>query len=171
MCVTFFIGFAIRDADNIVNFNTRDIHLFFGIGTGMLCFAVHVIIFMYFMATSRWIHAASDKANLDEKKYADPSLKNKSKVLAYAMIAIVSMMLTMMAGASADLSVKLLPPTVHMFIAIFMIATNSYIAMLQYSLIKQQKNMMTTVLDILNNMPNITIITPAEKDNPEKTNQ
>ncbi len=162
MSITFCVGLFVTDPQGAFQTRYHDMHMLLGMGTGLLCFAAHIIVFMYFMATSRWIQAATDKANLKQLQYAEPALKHKTQAFALAMIAILSTMLTMIAGASTDVplgSAPLIPPTVHMGIAMVMIATNGYIALRQFKIIQMQKKLMDDVLHILNDMPHVKIIT------------
>src|SRR5689334_4317384 len=77
-------------------------HISLAIAAGLMTLLAHLAVYTYFMATSRWLQAATDKANLDPQTYAAPALAGKRRVFPLAMAAIIFTMLTMFAGAGAD---------------------------------------------------------------------
>jgi len=133
-------------------------HIALAIAAGMMTLLTHLAVYTYFMATSRWLQAATDKANLDPNAYAAPALAAKKRVLPLAMTAIVLTMLTMFAGAGADPTLRRLwPAEVHLAIAALAVAANALCAALEFRLIKAQGRLMDGALAILNNTPGLII--------------
>ncbi len=126
-------------------------HQALGIGAGLMATLVHMAVFVYFMATTKWLEAATDKADLDATRFIAPSLSRKARVFAVAMAAIVITMLTMFAGAGADPAARpLWPGEVHLVMAALAIMVNLASAMAEYHYIRAQSSLMDEALAILN---------------------
>ena len=133
-------------------------HIALGIAAGLMTTITHLAAYTYFMATSRWLQAATDKANLESAYFAIPALANKKKMTPVAMTPIVITMLAMFAGAAADPTVRpWWPGTVHMGVAAVAIGANLFCAMLEYKLIRGQGKLMDGALEILNRTPGVTV--------------
>ena len=130
------------------------VHITLGIASGLMALLTHVGIYTYFMATAKWLQAATDKADLDASHFVAPALSRKMRVLAASGAAITVTMLTMFAGAAADPTMpNLLPGGVHMMLAVATLATNLVVAIVQFPHIRQQGLLMDEALAILNNTP------------------
>ena len=133
-------------------------HLSLGIAAGMVTLAAHLAVYMYFMATSRWLQAATDKANLNPNDFAAPALRGKRRVLPCVMGAIVAVMLTMFAGAAADPTVNpWWPGEVHLAVGAIAIVANAFCAVVEFRMIKKQGKLMDDALAILNRLPGVVV--------------
>lgn len=133
-------------------------HLALGFAAGLMTLLAHLGVYTYFMATSRWLQAATEKANLDVNDFAVPAYAAKRRVFPVAMTAIVVTMLTMFAGAAADPTVRpWWPGEVHLTIAALALAANALCALLEYRLIRVQGRRMDNALAILNRTPGLVI--------------
>lgn len=126
-------------------------HLAAGIGTGFMCTLAHLSVYMYFMATTKWLAAATDKAALDPQAFTLPAAAAKRRVFRYVMLAIVSVMVAMFAGAAADPTVRpWWPGEVHLAIAAFAVCTNFVCHALEYRAIRAQGALMDAALRTMN---------------------
>jgi hypothetical protein len=133
-------------------------HITLGIASGLLTAFAHVSIYMYFMATSKWLRAATEKAGLDPAAYAAPALVNKRRVLPMMMIPIAMTMLAMFAGAASDPTVNpWWPGELHMGVAAIAIAANALCAMGEYRLIRAQGRLMDEALAVVNRTPGMLV--------------
>ncbi len=130
------------------------LHITLGIAAGLMTAFAHLAVYTYFMATARWLHAATDKANLPPNTYIQPALNRKSRALRWSMLAITTVLLTMFAGAAADPSVNpWWSSTVHLLIAAIAITTNLLAALVQFKLIQAQSNLIRRALHAVNQLP------------------
>jgi len=126
-------------------------HVIIGIAAGLLTTLTHTVIYVYFMATSKWLQAATDKMAAEPKHFAIPSLTNKSRILRTIVAPITATMLTLFAGAAADPTTSAwLPMGIHLLLGITTIFTNLIAAVLQFPLINQQGQLMDRALAVLN---------------------
>ena len=136
-------------------------HIAMGIVAGMTTLLDHLSVYTYFMATSRWLQAATDKANLDPAAFAAPALAAKKRAFPVAMAAVAVTMLTMFAGAGADPTVHpLWPAEVHLTLGALAILVNMLCAALEYKFIRAQGRLMDGALGILNRTPGVVMEQP-----------
>jgi len=133
-------------------------HLSLGIAAGLVTLAAHLAVYMYFMATARWLQAATDKANLNPQHFAAPALLGKRRVLPFVMGAIVAVMLTMFAGAGADPTLRpWWPGEVHLIVGAIAIVANALCALVEFKMIKEQGRLMDAALALLNRTPGVVV--------------
>lgn len=146
----FSLGLFVVDHTGSVT-GAHSLHLLLGIAAGLLCALTHVGVYMYHMATARWLQAATDKIGADPMRWAAPALERKRKVFAVVMGAIVITMLTMFAGAGADPTAgRWWPGEVHLMMGVLAIAMNVSAAISEYRHIRAQGAMMDDALAVLN---------------------
>ncbi len=146
----FTLGLFVVDHTGSVT-NSHSLHLLLGVCAGLLCALTHVGVYMYHMATARWLQAATDKVGMDPMRWAAPALARKRKVFAVVMSAIVITMLTMFAGAGADPTAgRWWPGEVHLMMGVLAIAMNVSAAISEYRHIRAQGAMMDDALAVLN---------------------
>lgn len=150
MGIVFFLGLMAIGPDAIPS-RFYAFHISMAIASGLMMLLAHVGTYMYFMATSRWLEAATNKAGLSAARFHDPARKRKSKVFAAMMAAVTLTMLTMFAGAAADPTVNpLWPGEVHMVLAIAAITVNLLAHAVQFQHIRSQSRLMDEAVAILN---------------------
>ena len=133
-------------------------HISLAIAAGLMAVLVHVVAYMYFMATSKWLRAATDKAGLDPAAFALPAMSNKRRVLPLVMGAIVMTMLAMFAGAGADPTVNpWWPGELHMVVAAAAIAANALCAAGEFRMIRTQGRLMDEALAVVNRTPGVVV--------------
>lgn len=126
-------------------------HLAGGIAAGLMVALAHVSVYTYFMATSKWLQAASEKCGLDAARHVAPALGRKRVALWTAMAAIAVTMLTMFAGAGADRTIRpLWPAEAHLLLGALAIAVNVVCSIAEYRLIKRQGALMDETLEVVN---------------------
>jgi len=156
LCAVFIIGLLTPGVDKPTWLYPY--HLSLGIAAGMVTLAAHLAVYMYFMATARWLQAATDKANLNPHDFAAPALAGKRRVLPWVMGAIGAVMLAMFSGAAADPTVNpWWPGEVHMAVGAIAIVANAFCAVVEFRKIKAQGKLMDDALAILNRMPGVVI--------------
>lgn len=134
-------------------------HVGLGIMAGLFCTFAHVGTYMYFMATFKWLRAATEKAGLDPRRFAQPARRNKSRSFPLMMGAIAATMLAMFAGAAADPTAGAWwPGQVHLVVAAAAIAINFAAAARLFMLVREQGRLMDGALAILNADPKVTVI-------------
>ena len=92
-------------------------HLAMGLGAALGTAMTHCVVYTYFMATTKWLEAASDKAGLDRQRFVLQAKAAKSRSFRFVMLAILSTMVTAFGGAAtvtvpgwpAHLHIDLLP--------------------------------------------------------------
>ena len=128
------------------------IHITIGIASGMMACLTHMIVYAYFMATSKWLGAATDKEDLDTRRFVSPALEHKRRALTTVIAPIAMVMLTLFAGAAADPTQSpWLPKGIHLFGAAATVMVNLIVAVVQFRLIIRQGRLMDDALAILNN--------------------
>jgi hypothetical protein len=133
-------------------------HISLAIAAGLMTALTHVAGYMYFMATSKWLRAATDKAALNPAAYAEPAAVNKRRVLPLVMGAIVATMLAMFAGAAADPTMNAWwPGEVHLAVAAIAIGVNALGAVGEYRLIRAQGKLMDEALIEVNRTPGVVV--------------
>lgn len=138
LLAVFGIGLFTTDAQGVTT-PLYPLHVALGIAAGLLGAFTHVSIYTYFMATTKWLQAATDKADLPSERFVLPALARKSRAFLLTMAAVTLIMVAMFAGAGADPSVNPLWPTeVHLLLATAAIVTNAVCAGGQYQLIAAQ---------------------------------
>ncbi|MDX1681679.1 MAG: hypothetical protein R3336_01035 [Phycisphaeraceae bacterium] len=127
------------------------VHIALAIAAGLLAAFVHVAIYTYFMATSKWLRAAADKCGLDLEQFVRPALDRKRRVFPIAIGAVVLTMITMFAGAGADSTfVPLWPSEVHLALAAITLPAHGLAAIFEYRMITAQGQLMDDVLARVN---------------------
>lgn len=126
-------------------------HVAMAVFAGLLAVAVHVIVYTYFMATTKWLAAATDKAGLDAKVFIDLPQRRKKQVLLMVLGAVSLTMATMFAGAATDIGRA--PQGLHLTLACILLLGHSSIAWLEFQAIRRQGRIMDAALAILNQDP------------------
>ncbi len=139
LCTAFGFGWFAVDASGEAT-GVYDTHMLLGIGAGLLATMTHMTVFTYFMATSKWLQAATDKAGCGLERFVGPALSRKRRAFGVSMLAVVLTMAAMFAGAGADPTMmnRLWPGEVHLMAAAVAIAVNAFAAVGEFSLIKRQ---------------------------------
>jgi hypothetical protein len=133
-------------------------HVATGIAAGLFCAMAHVAVYMYFMATYKWLWAATEKAGLDPQRYVAPAKRRKSQSFPVVMGAIVMTMAAMFAGAGADPSGGAWwPRQAHLIVAAAAIGANLIAALREFVLIRQQQHLMDDALAVLNQNPHVQV--------------
>jgi hypothetical protein len=157
LCTVFGMGLGVIGADGKPT-GIYAYHISLAIAAAFVTLGTHTGVFMYFMATCKWLQAATDKAALDVKRFVTPAIENKRRVFACLMAPIVMVMLASFAGAGADRTLSpLWSPTVHLGVAAVAIVVNAFAAMLEFKFIKAQGRLMDDALAILNSHPGVVI--------------
>lgn len=152
LLISFGLGLSATDAGHSPT-EMFSYHVAIGIATGLMTTLTHVSVYTYFMATSKWLHAAADKAGLAEGRYVQPSLARKKKIFAIVMAAIGVTVLTMIVGAASDPTVPdpWVPEGLHMAMAFLSLAVNAAAAAAQFPLIRWQGHLIDEALAGVNN--------------------
>lgn len=149
LTAVFVVGLVLKDGGGEPG-SLYSIHITLGIIAGLLCALTHVTIFTYFMATTKWLGAATYKAALDHNQFVANSLQRKKHAFRLVMIAITTTTLTMIGGAGADsAAAPLWPPQVHLLLATVTIAVNFLCALSEYKLIAVQGRQIKEAASIL----------------------
>jgi len=128
-----------------------DWHIPLGVAAGLMAAFTHVAIYMYHMATARWLQAATDKAGTPLSRWVEPALRRKRRVFVLMMSAVAATMLAMFSGALADRTFRpLLPGEVHLAVAALTIAINVAVALSEYRHLRAQGALMDDALQLLN---------------------
>lgn len=110
----------------------------------------HLAVYMYHMATTRWLAAATDKKGFELDRFVAPALARKKRTLLVVMGTILFAMLTMVAGVGADPKPNpLWPGQVHLIMAIMCVVVNFVAACVEYRLIKAQGRLMDSALELV----------------------
>lgn len=150
MASVFVLGTLTMDMDNAPTF-IYPYHIALGVAVGLIATLTHVAVYTYFMATTKWLRAATDKANLDPAFYVEIPMRRKRRALPISMIAIIATMLCLFAGAGADTTLHpLWPSEVHLISAILAIAVNFLCAAAQYVLIRDQSRLINAAVEVVN---------------------
>ncbi len=133
-------------------------HITIGIAAGLMTTLTHTAVYTYFMATSKWLQAATDKADLDPTVFVAPAKSRKHRILSTVIAALVITILTMFAGAAADPTAQpWLPSIIHMLMGLTTLAVNLLAAVAQFPLVQQQGRLIDQALAILNDRPNVRL--------------
>ena len=147
----FGLGIGMREhANRIIT------HFTLGIAAGLVCTLTHVAVYTYFMATTRWLEAATNKGNLPKHLYVSPAMARKSRAIGLAMAPVAAMMLAMFAGAGADPGFNpLWSISVHTLLATVAIVINLLSAAGEFWLITQQGKLMDKTATMLAKLPTL----------------
>lgn len=157
LCGVFGLGLFVVGADEKTT-SVYAYHISLAIAAAFVTLATHVGTYMYFMATSRWLQAATDKVGLEPRRFAAPALDNKRRSLPCIMMPILAMMAAAFAGAGADRTLApIWRPEYHLAAGVIAIAVNIFAAMLEFKLIKAQGALMALALAILNQKPGVVV--------------
>ena len=153
LCTVFVLGLFVVDHQSEVT-DAYDWHIPLGIASGLMVTLTHVAIYMYHMATARWLEAATDKTGEPHSRWAAPALARKRRIFFLMMAAIGSAMIAMFAGALADpLMNPLWPGEVHMVAGIIALAINVAVAFSEAQHIQAQGRLMDDALRTINREP------------------
>ena len=126
-------------------------HIPMAVFSGMMAVLVHMVTFTYFMATTSWLAAATDKQDLDRTRFVGDAVKQKRRVFLLCMTAVTATMLAMFSGAAADTSVTAWwPAQVHLAVAAVALVANGCCAVGQYHHVRARGRLMDEALAILN---------------------
>ena len=125
------------------------LHVTLAILASLMSILVHVAVFTYFMATTKWLTAAADKAALAADDYILPSQRRKSRALICLMGAFVAMLITVLAGAAADTTGRGWVSQIHMWLGALTIAVNLVAAIGEYHLVAHQGRLLHRAATIL----------------------
>lgn len=157
MSIVFGLGLFAVDGGDQATEGYRH-HVTLGIASGFMAGATHLGVYMYFMATSKWLGAACDKANLNPTNYVRPALEHKKRVLKVVLLAIGVTMLAMFAGAGTDPTMgRQWSSSWHLVLAVLALGTNLVCAVLEYPRIRQQGALMDSALEKVNRLPTIDL--------------
>ena len=157
LCGVFAMGLFVIGADGKTT-GLYAYHIALAIAAAFVTLGTHVGVYMYFMATSRWLQAATDKAGLYAKLFVAPALHNKRRVFPVIMMPILAIMCASFAGAGADRTLApMWRPEVHLATALLAIVINIFAAMLELKFIKVQGALMDQALVILNQKPGVVV--------------
>jgi phosphatidylglycerophosphate synthase len=149
--ITFAVGLGAIDAGGEPT-RAYDVHLPLGFGAGLLVLLTHISVYTYFMATTKWLAAATDKGNLDRARFIVEPARRKRRAFVMSMSAIGLVMIAMFAGAGADSTMArpLWPGEVHLALGALALAGNAFVALGQYRVIRLQGRTMDEALGVLN---------------------
>ncbi len=150
----FTLGILVRDGEGVLT-DWYTYHILFAIAAGLMVVLTHVVTYTYFMATTKWLGAAIDKANLDPARFHTPSMERKRRVFAIIMTAIGVTMATMFAGAAAD--TVGFPVMAHFIAGITTLVVNLMCAVAEFQCIREQGKLMDDALAIINANPNLIV--------------
>lgn len=148
LLTVFGLGLVIPEATDQVS-SVYGYHLTLAVGAGLLTALTHMSIYMYFMATSKWLAAAADKAALEVERFVAPAVDRKRRCFAVVMGAVGLTMLAMFAGAATD-TIASAPAKLHLILAVIAVGANLIGAMMEYRLIQQQGALMDQALSQVN---------------------
>lgn len=133
-------------------------HLLMGMGAGLLCTLAHLSVFTYFMATSKWLAAATEKAGFAPARFQLPARYNKTRALLTALAAILCTALAMFAGAAADPTIRpWWPGEVHLVMAALALGVNLLCTLIEHRLIRRQQQLMDNALILVNLRPDSNV--------------
>lgn len=138
-------------------------HISMGIASGLMATLTHIAVYTYFMATTKWLGAATDKADLDPQRFVAPAAARKAKALVLVMAAITATMLAMFAGAGGDptMTNPWWPGGVHLTMGLVALGANVLGAAFEFPLICRQRRSMDEALVILNTTPQTPPAAPS----------
>ncbi len=127
-------------------------HITIGIASGLMTALTHTAVYTYLMATSKWLHAAADKAALPPEQYVAPAYARKRRAMVVCMGAIGVTVMAMFAGAASDPAAPIAwwPKGGHLILAVLALAVNAIAMAKQFTLIREQGTLMDRALAILN---------------------
>jgi hypothetical protein len=130
-------------------------HITMGIASGLMATLTHTAVYTYFMATTKWLGAATDKADLDPQRFVTPAAARKARALVLTMAAIAVTMSAMFAGAGGDptMANPWWPGGVHLTMGLVALVANALAAGFEFPLICRQRRSMDEALAILNAAP------------------
>lgn len=150
MSAVFVLGLFVIDHTNEPT-AAYDWHIPMGVAAGLMAALTHVGIYMYHMATARWLAAATDKTGVPEGRWVAPALRRKRRIFFLMMAAIGTTMLAMFAGALADPTVSpLWPGEVHLAAGVVALSVNVAVALSQARHIRAQGRLMDDALHTIN---------------------
>lgn len=132
------------------------LHIAMGMIAGLVSALCHCAVFTYFMATTKWLQAATDKAGLDRQRFVASPIARKRRAFMVAMAAIGVTMITAFGGAATD-TIAWWPDHLHITLATLALLGNAVCAVLEYKLIRGQQGNMDAALAVLNDMPGVEV--------------
>jgi len=122
-------------------------HRLFGALAGIVCCAVHCVVFTYFIATGKWIEHAILVKQLDPA-LAAPLFLGDSAAFAAALSVITLAIATPIVGAAVD-NLYLSPPWHHVM-AMVLLAGNVLAAIIEYRCIRDNGLVIDDILARVN---------------------
>jgi len=150
----FALGLAVSHGDGSTTMYQH--HVTWAVAAGLLATLCHSVVYTYFMATSKWLAAAADKAGLDAKAYITAPSNRKKMALFIIMTPVLVTMLTMCGGAAAD-TFQRWPAGLHLGLGIATLLVNLGAAVWEFRLIRAQGKTMDQALAILNQRDDIQV--------------
>lgn len=127
------------------------VHVVLGVASGFMSVMTHVVVYMYHMATSRWLRAATHKLVIGDDRFVDPAFARKRKVMIFVMPTILLSMVNLFVGAAADAGSNTgSMGQVHTVLAMVTIAVNFAAAVGEFACIRGQGRLMDDALAELN---------------------
>jgi hypothetical protein len=154
----FALGLAVsRLGDGV---DTHAVHLAMGLGAALGAAMTHCVVYTYFMATTKWLEAACDKAGLDRERFVLRARAAKSRSFRYVMLAILSTMVAAFGGAATD-TVPGWPAHLHLTLASLALLANACSAVAQWRLIRARQALMDEALARVNAPPGVALLGPT----------
>lgn len=108
-------------------------HFLLGVMAAMFACFVHVVAFMYFVVQEKIIRQAALTVGLDAA-FHQVAVRMKSRSLRLSMLAIGSILVTVVLGAAIGIYV---PPAAHLLASFAAIGVNMVVTFFQYSLMDE----------------------------------
>lgn len=149
LAIVFTLGLTAAGAEDGTS-SLYTYHLAFGFTAGLMVLLTHLSVYVYFMATTKWLAAATDKVGFDPQRFSIPAQKAKRRSFVMVMSIITVTMLTMFAGAGADVTItRLWPGELHLALAAVAIAANLFGALAEYQIIRNQGRLMDEAIALV----------------------
>ena len=133
-------------------------HISLAIAAGLMCLLAHVSVYTYFMATYKWLVAATEKAGVEVHRFVVPAGTNKRRSFPVVMAAIAMTMIAMFIGAAEDpTAAPVWGAKLHIIAASVAWIGNLMAALGEYRLIRNQQRLMDDALDVVNRTPGLIV--------------
>ena len=128
-------------------------HVPLAIFTGLFGVLAHMISFTYFMATTRWLMAATEKQDLDRRRFVVRPAHAKRRALWLCMLAVTATMLALFSGAAAAAPSAAAARLVHPVAAVAAVAANLVALLGLFGLVRARAGLMDEALTLVNSAP------------------
>lgn len=156
LCMVFVLGFRVDTTDVPIHWYHH--HTALGVAVGLIATLTHVVVYTYFMATCKWLQAATDRAVLESARYVEPALASKSRIFGIVIGAIAATMLVLFTGAALDSGLRPRSSSqVHLIAAVLALAVHVICAVAEYHQIRAQGRLMDEALAILNRSSDVSV--------------